>query len=285
MPKIETIYLIHHSHTDVGYTHDQPIVWELQTRFIDEALDLAEFYADHYSDGAFRWTVENTAVLKRWLSRATTRDIQRFQKLEQDGRIEVTGMFANLTPLLDTDQLIETFQFLRTLREDYGFTIEHAMNCDVNGENWPLADVLLDLGIKGFTMAINTHFGGAVRPSPLPFLWESPSGRTLPANNGWRYDRGWYEGIGRDAKEFEQVRFPRLQKYLDEIGYPVPILLLQSIHPYGDNGSAFSFAPFIDAWNNAGKSPRIVMATPRMWWRALEPYTNALPVLRGDWTD
>jgi alpha-mannosidase len=285
MPKIETIYLIHHSHTDVGYTHDQPIVWELQTRFIDEALDLAEFYADHNSDGAFRWTVENTAVLKRWLTRATTCDIQRFQKLEQDGRIEVTGMFANLTPLLDTDQLIETFQILRSLREDYGLTIEHAMNCDVNGENWPLADVLLDLGIKGFTMAINTHFGGAVRPSPLPFLWESPSGRTLPANNGWRYDRGWHEGIGRDAKEFERVRFPRLQKYLDEIGYPLPILLLQSIHPYGDNGSAFSFASFIDAWNNAGKSPRIVLATPRIWWKALQPYMKTLPVLRGDWTD
>ena len=34
------------------------------------------------------------------------------------------------------------------------------MNCDVNGENWPLVDLLLDLGIEGFTMAINTHFGG-----------------------------------------------------------------------------------------------------------------------------
>ena len=38
MPQIETLYLVHHSHTDVGYTHDQPIVWELHTRFIDEAL-------------------------------------------------------------------------------------------------------------------------------------------------------------------------------------------------------------------------------------------------------
>jgi hypothetical protein len=176
-------------------------------------------------------------VLKRWLERASTRDIERFQAMERAGRIEVTGMFANLTPLLDPDQLLETFQILRTLRDDYGFTIEYAMNCDVNGQNWSLADLLLDVGIKGFTMAINTHFGGALQPRPLPFLWEAPSGRTLPVNNGWTYDKGWREGIGRDADDLENVRFPRLQKYLDEIDYPIPILMLQSYHPYGDNGT------------------------------------------------
>jgi hypothetical protein len=103
MPKIETIYLIHHSHTDVGYTHDQPIVWEMQTRFIDEAVLLAERYASHQSEGAFRWTVETTAVLKRWLAQAAPEQVERFVALERAGRIEVTGMFANITPLIDAD--------------------------------------------------------------------------------------------------------------------------------------------------------------------------------------
>ena len=39
---VEQLYLIHHSHTDIGYTHDQPIVWELERRFLDAALDLCE---------------------------------------------------------------------------------------------------------------------------------------------------------------------------------------------------------------------------------------------------
>jgi hypothetical protein len=190
-----------------------------------------------------------------------------------------------LTPLFDTDQLIESFQPLRTLRQDYGFTIRHAMNCDVNGENWPLVDLLLDLGIEGFTMAINSHFGGPFRPRPHTFLWEGPSGRSIPVNNGWPYDKGWREGIGRDADDLEKVRFPRLQKYLDEIGYPLPILLIQSYHPYGDNGSAFEFTTFIDAWNAAGKSPRIVLATPSMWWAAVKPHQDKLNTYRGDWTD
>ena len=206
MPQLETIYLVHHSHTDIGYTHDQPVVWELHTRFIDEALRLAEKHASSASDGAFRWTVETTVVLQRWLETASARDVDRLIALERAGRVEVTGMFANLTPLLDTDQLIESFQILRRLRADYGFNIRHAMNCDVNGENWPLVDVLLDLGIEGFTMAINAHFGGPVRPRPAVFNWQGPSGRSIPVNNGWPYDKGWREGIGRAADDLANVR-------------------------------------------------------------------------------
>src|SRR5215213_4058169 len=184
MTKIDTVYLVHHSHTDVGYTVDQPIVWELHTRFIDEALDLAEKYAASNSDGAFRWTVETTSVLQRWLQGASPRDIERFIAMERAGRIEVTAMFANITPLYDTDQLIESFQILRKLRSDYGFNIRYAMNCDVNGENWPLVDLLLDLGIEGFTMAINSHYGGPLLPRPQVFNWQAPSGRIIPTNNG-----------------------------------------------------------------------------------------------------
>jgi len=283
MGNIHTIYFVHHSHTDIGYTQDQPIVWEMQSHFIDEAIALADKYADHDTDGAFRWTVETTSMLEYWLKYASPAEVEKLMQLEKAGRIEVTGMFANITPLYDTDQLIESLQILRRLREDYGFTIEYAMNCDVNGQNWSLTDVLLDVGIKGFTMAINTHFGGAFHPRPYTFNWEAPSGRTLNINNGWPYDKAWREGVGRSQDEFK-VRWQRLQTYLDEIGYPLPILLLQSYHPYGDNGSAFDFTPFIDEWN-ANNDLQIKMATPRMWWSAMQEYADQLETFRGDWTD
>ena len=54
MSKIHTLYFIHHSHTDIGYTHDQPIVFDLHQRFLDEAVSLADKYSDRDSDGAFR---------------------------------------------------------------------------------------------------------------------------------------------------------------------------------------------------------------------------------------
>lgn len=285
MAAIETIYFIHHSHTDIGYTSDQPVVWEMHTRFLDEALDLAERYAGSDSDGAFRWTVETTGILQHWLQQATLPEIDRLIALERAGRVEVTGMFVNVTPLYDSDQLIESLQLIGQLHRDYGFTIRHAMNCDVNGQNWPLVDLLLDAGIDGFSMAINTHFGGAVRPRPLPFLWQGPSGRALPTYNGWTYDKGWTFGIGRSVEEFGNVWWPRAQQHLDAIGYPLSILMLQSFHPFGDNGTAFDFTPFIDEWNAQGQGPHIVMCTPKTWWAAVQQQVDNLPTLAGDWTD
>jgi hypothetical protein len=286
MSKVHTLYFIHHSHTDIGYTHDQPIVFDLHGRFLDEALYLVDKYSDRESDGAFRWTVETTYVLHRWLQQASTGHIERFKALERAGRIEVTGMFANLTPLLDTDQLVETFQLLRPLRDDFGFTIRHAMNCDVNGQNWPLVDLLLDLGIEGLSMAINTHFGGAPMQRPNVFWWEGPSGRKILVYNGWPYDTGWRFRIGRDATTFEETWWPRVEKRLAEIDYPLPVLMVQSFHPFGDNGSAYEpFSRFIDTWNEQGKSPRIVMSTPKDWWAAVKDHSHLLPSYRGDWTD
>lgn len=285
MSKVETIYLIHHSHTDVGYTHDQPIVWELHGRFIDEALRLADKYAKMNTEGAFRWTVENTRVLYEWLEHASPDQVKRFVELERAGRIEVTGMFANLTPLLDADQLIESLQLVSKLREEYGFPITHAMNCDVNGESWSLVDAILDMGIEGFTMAINIHFGGAPLNRPVVFWWQGPSNRKILAYAGWAYDAGWRFGIGRDKALLEEW-WPRIQQRLDEIDYPLPVVMVQSFHPYGDNGPAFEgFTSFIDEWNAEGKSPHLVFATPKMWWEAVKPYAAQLPTYRGDWTD
>src|SRR6266852_3974663 len=120
--KLETIYLVHHSHTDIGYTHDQPILWELERRFIDAAIDACERQMDQddSADHAFRWVVETFGPLLHWLEHSSDRQIERFLRLERSKRIEVMGMFVHITPLADTAELVEMFQPIRRLRQDYG---------------------------------------------------------------------------------------------------------------------------------------------------------------------
>lgn len=286
MSCLETIFLIHHSHTDIGYTHDQPILWDLQRRFLNEAIAAAEMWMATDADHSFRWTVETTRPLVHWLRTAKDRDIERFLKLERDGRIEVTGMPLNITPLYDQDEMIEGLLPVARLRNEFGISIRYAMNCDVNGQNWPLADLLLDAGIEAMSMAINTHFGGYPLNRPCAFNWQAPSGRILPIWNGFPYESGYRFGIGRDESDFENHYLPALEKRLLESGYALPILMLQSFHPFGDNGSAYpEFSRFIRRWNAAGKKPRLIMATPSMWWEALADYQWQLTTHGGDWTD
>ena len=72
---------------------------------------------------------------------------------------------------------------LARLRKDYGLRITHAMSADINGHNWPLADVLLAAGIQTTSMAINEDFGGAPFTRPNVFRWQAPSGALLPAHH------------------------------------------------------------------------------------------------------
>lgn len=283
---IETIYLIHHSHTDVGYTHDQPIVWDLHRRFIDEAIDQCERTADRDGDDAFRWTVEATGVLLHWLRTASDRQVDRLVRLARAGRLEVTAMLANLTPLYDVDQLIESFAPVRRIQDELGLPVSSAMNSDVNGENWPLVDLLLDLGITGFSMAINQHFGGALVRQPCAFHWEGPSGRSILAWNGWSYGLARGLGIGRDATALAERWWPAAEQWLAERDYPLPILMLQIYDAFGDNGSADpGLADFVRDWNARVGRPRIRIALPREWWSAVSVYADRLPRWRGDWTD
>jgi alpha-mannosidase len=283
---LDTIYVVHHTHTDVGYTNDQPIFWELQHRFIDDALGLIDRYAGCPPDSRFRWTVETTCGLDAWLKTASGRDVDRLIAADQAGLLEVMAMQTNNTPLLDTYQLIESLRPVPRLRRDYGLDIRHAMNCDVNGQNWTLADLLLDAGIEGFSMAINHHFGGPPHPRPNVFLWQAPSGRTLPTLNGWQYSKANDFGLGDESDERFTEWLPRIEAYLAEIGYPLPFLLLQGFHPFGDNGTAWgAFAEFARRWNASGRAPSIITATPRMFWARVQKHLTALETLRGDWTD
>lgn len=282
---INEILLVHHSHTDIGYTHPQPVIFELHDRFIETALDLADATAEERDDAKFRWTCEVTGITRAWWNRASGLDRDRFLAAVIRGQIEVAALEWHLTPLADVRMLIRSLENVRFFRK-LGIPVRSAMNTDVNGVPWGLVDILLDHGIDGFSMAINSHLGGPVSPRPGAFRWAAPDGRELTVWNGFQY---WHAAniLLRMPSSVEAVAevLPDFLAEAERRGYPLPYLPLQITNPHHPDNAAPdpTLSAFVREWND--QNPPVRMRTVLLGEVFDRLRQEDLPRLSGDWTD
>jgi alpha-mannosidase len=289
-PSIDEILVVHHSHLDVGYTHAQPVVWELQAEFISQAISWLESTSGLPADARPKWTAEATEPVMRWLDKASHVDKARFLALVAQGRIGLTALRWNTSALIDRAGLERLVAGKRELEAAAGLPIRVACQHDVPGVPWPLADVLLDAGVDFFVMAANLHTARPVQPRPGVFLWEAPSGRRLRVFNGHHYTMfdqllySWDDSVERIGEGWEA-----LEGHLLRQGYRLPFVYLSSTcaPEMWDNAPPNPYLPdLIRRWNEAGNGPTIRYATPDdLRERAMAIDADDLPVLRGDWTD
>ncbi|MDE0591488.1 hypothetical protein OU789_16235 [Halocynthiibacter sp. C4] len=288
---IREILFVHHSHTDIGYTHPQPVVLELHRGFIDQAIEFAEQTADYPDDAKFRWTCEVTGVTEDWWKHADSSSRDRFLAAVSRGQIEVAAMRWNMTPLMDHAMLLETLKPVAFFR-DLGVPVRAAMNTDINGLPWGAVDALLDHGIEGVSMSINEHYGHAMRPWPAAFNWESPGGRSILAYNGLIYG-ATSDHMLRIPHSIDEAR-SRIAHWMGKFaaqGYQHPFLMMQITNlKYHDNASPQRTLPdFIQEYNARAEAEggvRLRMSTPsEVFDRFKNLAPETLPTLRGDWTD
>jgi alpha-mannosidase len=288
---IKEILVFHHSHLDVGYTHSQPVVWELQQEYLSQVVSWLESTGRGADDRSIpRWTCEATDPVLRWIERSPPALVNRFVALCQSGRIGLTALARHITALADRRGLQRLIAGKSRLEELTSRSIKTACQFDVNGVPWPMADVLIDQGVDFFVMAINAHLGRAVTPRPGFFLWEAPSGRSLLVMNGNHYTmfdqilRSWDNSI-----ETMQRGWDDYARHLQSISYPYDFIALSSTCSpiMWDNAPPNPFLPpLLDAWNKEGRMPEIRYATlDEVRDRAGRIDRHGLPKLRGDWTD
>ena len=283
---IQEVYLIHHSHTDIGYTHSQPVVLELHQRFIELALDAADGTQSWPEECRFKWTCEVTGITVPWWKQASEGDRTRFRAAVQRGQFEVAGLQWNLTPLVDDRMLLKLLEPVHYLREQ-GLPVRSAMNSDVNGAPWGLVDALLDYGIESFSMGVNEHYGYAPQPRPRGFWWESPTGRKILVWNGLQY---WNAANIQmripESVEAVAEALPAFLKVWEERGYPYTFLPVQvTTASAPDNAAPDPDLPrFVRDWNATSPKIRLRMVTLTEMFDRLR-LERDLPTLRGDWAD
>lgn len=288
MTKIKTIYLISHTHTDIGYTDHQTVLNRQQLDFIDRAIDLCQATANYPPEAQYKWTCEVASFAERYLRERPAAQVDRFLKYHQEGRIAVAAMAYHWTPMLSPAAMVRSLYPVMRMRQEFNLNITSAMQCDVDGVSWLWADLLPAIGVTGLTMSINPYRGRRPHPRLSAFWWEGPGGNRLLTFDGPHYSHGLFMyGLG-DLAETERLLPGVLERLEQREDYPYDFLYAQITHPaLVDNGPPFEvISDFVRDWNEAGRAPRMEFITHADFIAMLHRrYANQLPTRRGDWAD
>ncbi len=280
-----TIYLVEHTHTDVGYAEPQQKIMPEQLRYIDYALDYCDKTDSYPPDAQFHWTCETAWAVQEYLKTRPRSQVDRLLKRILQGRIEVTGMYLNMSDLDDEATLAGLMKTIRGFRKA-GIDVTTAMQDDVNGAAWCLVDYLTSAGIKYFSMGENP--GHALRPFSIPtaFWWESPSGRKLLAYRGEHYQYANGLGILGPIGPFRNALFSYLND-LQSKGYPMDETMLQfSGYFIDDSPPSINACNLVRKWNEEFEWPRLKLATVREFFKSVDKhYASQLPTYKLAWPD
>jgi hypothetical protein len=287
----KTIYLLHHSHVDIGYTQVQSEVQRIQWSNLERALQYAGASRDEPEGERFKWNTEVMWPLVTWLRQASPEKKERMIKAIRAGEIELDALFANeLTGLCRPEELMQLIAPARHLADSIGVPLRSAMISDIPGYTWGIVPVLAQNGVKYFSIGTNVfdHIGHILpEMGDKPFYWESPSGEERVLC--WIHGKGYsmFHGGGQHTVENalrEQEVFDYLRS-LKEKKYPYDIVALR-YNIGADNGPPDSLlTEAVKRWNEKYFSPRMVIATVGELFSVFEKkYGKELPVFSGDLT-
>ncbi len=281
-----TIYLSQHAHTDIGYTRPQTEILPEHLRFIDFALDYCDQTDSYPEDARFHWTCETSWPVEQYLKLRPQNQIDRLLKRIREGRIEVAGLYLNMSDLYDENLLKASLEPLRQFRQ-LGIPVNTAMQDDVNGVAWCLPEMLSKEGVKYLIMGQNDH--RALKPFEIPtlFWWESPGGERILTFRGEHYMHGNFLGIlTPEISSFEKALFYYL-KNLQSKGYPWDQLGLQFSGYLTDNSPPSTIAcDLVKQWNEKYVSPKLQLATAGEFMASMEKaHATEFPAIRAAWPD
>ncbi len=180
------IYLLPHSHNDIGYSHLQEQVEQIQNQNI--ILALRQIKLTEKSKAPFKWNIESAWAVENFLKIATPQQRQDFFEAVKKNQIGLSAFYANeLTGLMTQDELNWTVDYAAKLRTDFQLPIKSAMQSDIPGMSWGIVSALAKHGIRYVSHAPNymeqfpahgDRIGNTlIEQADKMFWWKSVSGK------------------------------------------------------------------------------------------------------------
>lgn len=274
-------FVVPNVHLDVGYTDYQSKTAEIQSRILDEAIQLTHENPD------FRYSVDAFWSVQQFMAGRSDEQKQLLFQAVKDKKLFVPTVEANLLtgyPTVETllRSLYPAFEF----HQKHGGDADYVNITDVPSYSWSYASVLAAAGLKYFVAASNNDRAPILLQGHLheksPFWWEGPDGSRILMWYSRHYHQMWslfrlppsIAGGHDSLPLFTQI-------------YSRPSYKSDSIIMYGtqaENSDLFpQQATFVDEWNKTYAYPRMKYSgfAEALAYIAGQ-FGDSIPVVRGD---
>lgn len=278
------IFVLPHSHHDLGYTDLQANVVEKQMTNISRGIELARNTANYPEGARFVWNLEVLWGADQFMRRKSQAERDELIGAIQKGWIGINGMYANeLTGLCRPEELLQLFRFGGELGRQCGVPVNSAMISDVPGYTWGTVTAMAQAGIRYFSAAPNffDRIGTfMVEWQDRPFWWVAPSGKEKVLL--------WVPWTGYAMSHIMKLDPEWINKYqarLDEVSFPYEISYIRW-SGHGDNAVPDpELSEFVKKWNADYEWPRFTISRTGDAFAAFEKrYGSQIPEHKGDLT-
>jgi len=276
--QVQTLYIIEHSHSDVGFDAPPSVMDQRNHDRTVLALDLAD------SDPTYRWTVETTHQLYGFLDRATPADRARLVLRLTQGRFEYGANFTNVhSGLVGEEQYHRLTMPAMHATLDLGVAPTVAWLDDVPGFSLATPRVLANSGIPYAVLGPNDFVGGNphIPLQDRPFWWEARDGSRVLTWMTWgSYIEGYFDW-GLNTLQSMETYIPLRVGEFEAAGYPFDALLVSRASD--DQMPNDAMANLVDQWNAVHTTPQLKLATATEFFEYLETtYGDVFPTYTGD---
>ena len=276
-----TLFVVPHTHVDVGFADYQGKVTEAQARTLDQAMNLIE------QNPGFRFTTDGSWNVEQFLTTRSQEKQKEFLRLVREDKIGVPAQYANLlTGYASLETLYRSLYYSKRLSLRYELPFTYANTTDIPTYTGAYPSILASAGIKYWVVGGDNARAPILSHEPWneksPFRWEGPDGKKVLF---------WY------ARCYSQIMFlfglpphqaavyenlPIFLQAYSKPDYKPNVALIYGAQP--ENTDLYPrIARFATTWDQDFAYPKLQYATFADFFRYLDKhYGNEIPTYKGD---
>lgn len=276
-----TVFVVPHTHVDIGYTDYQGKVAEGQAHTLVEAAKLIKEHPD------FRFSTDGSWNLQQLMESRSKPERDEVLQLMHAGKIGLPADYFNLlTGYASLETLYRSLYYTRSVSHEFGLPFDYATTTDVPSYTGAYPSVLASAGIHYWAAGANQDRAPVLMHEQWneksPFWWEGPDGQKVLFWYSWSYSQIWRFFTVQPTNALIHESLPAFLAPYDRPEYKPDAVMMYgaqfentALHP--------QLATFVSTWNRAYAYPKLEYATFADFFRYIDVhYGSELQTYKGD---